>query len=121
MRLRRIRDDVRLVGHGFIEAMRPAKTRGDDDPGASGEFEVHPEHVDGLIHQAYGVDAPYEPVDDEAKKAVTDAQAPAAEPERPATPQKITAAMSALGADIGAQVAAVVSPATPDTTTEESK
>lgn len=121
MRLRNVRDDLRIVGHGFVEAFRPAKTRGDDDPGASGEFDVAPEHVEGLIHQAYGESAKFEPVDVEAKKAVADAQAPVADPDTAAAPTPVTAAVSALGADIGAQVAAVAPPAASETTTEESK
>jgi hypothetical protein len=86
VRLRNIRDDFRIAGHGFVEAFRPAKTRGEDDPGASGEFDVAPEHVEGLIHQAYGEHKNFEPVDAEAKKAVDVAQAPAPEPEPVAEP-----------------------------------
>lgn len=71
MRLRNIRDWALFVtGHGHV--------------GAGEEFDVHPEHVNGLIHQAYGEDAPYEPADDEAKAAVAEAQQPAEAPAEPA-------------------------------------
>lgn len=111
MRLRNVspRGDLRVTGHGHVPFGE--------------EFQVLAEHVEGLIHQAYGDDRNFEPVDDEATKAVADAQAPAAEPEPvPAviSPTTDSGAAAAL-AKVSAAVAAVTPPAAPDTTTEESK
>lgn len=80
VKFRNIRHDLAIREHGLVEAVRKAGTRGKDDPGASGEFEVTPEHVEGLVHQAYGESANYEPVDAEAKAAVAEAQKPPEEP-----------------------------------------
>jgi len=60
------RGDLRVVGHGHVPF-------GD-------EFDVLKEHVEGLIHQAYGEDKNFEPVDGEAQQAVAAAQQAASEP-----------------------------------------
>ena len=71
MRLRNVspRGDLRVAGHGHVPF-------GD-------EFDVLKEHVEGLIHQAYGEDKNFEPADDEAHQAVAAAQQAVPEPEPP--------------------------------------